>query len=324
MTANIQLALLGALPAILAMLYFDKLDAKRPEPRSTLRKVALAGGLCAIPVVLIGELLKLVGPVGIHGGAGGSMATYAGALYLSFFVAAVPEEAAKMGSMLLLAWRRPEFDERMDGIVYGAWAGLGFALVENVLYLLLLPASFSEYVAVFIGRAVLAVPGHATWGAIMGYFAAMRRFDGRGPGLWGGYCLAVLLHGTYDAVVFCTPVAIARGHDWLSLGIGGIPIVAYAVPALIVGGSALLLRHFTKLAMEADDLAEAYGRLGSHSWPTLSPRYAPGGTLIAAAPPTVARAPGGTVITPAPQHAESGMAPRTGRTLIVREPPDIP
>jgi protease PrsW len=256
MPGQLELALLGALPAILAMAYFDRLDAKRPEPRSTLRRVTLAGMLSAIPVVLVGATLKLVGPESLSGPAGPS-SSYAAAIYMSFVIAAFPEEAAKMASVLLFAWRRPEFDERMDGIVYGARAGLGFALVENVAYLLLIPASLSEYVAIFIGRAVLAVPGHATWGGIMGYYAARRRFDGRGPGLLGGYLIAVLLHGLYDAWLFGVPVAIDAGYTWLTLGIGGLPVMAYSVPALIIGGGALAVRTLARRAIAADDLEEA-------------------------------------------------------------------
>jgi RsiW-degrading membrane proteinase PrsW (M82 family) len=261
--AQLQLALMGALPAIAAMLLFDRLDAKRPEPRSTLRRVALAGGLSAIPVILIGELLQELGPSGLHGQDGPS--SYAGAAYMAFVIAAIPEEFAKMASMWLFAWRRPEFDERMDGIVYGARAGLGFALVENVAYLLLLPDSFSQYVSLFLGRAVLAVPGHATWGAIMGYFAARRRFDGRGPGMFGGYLIAVGLHGVYDLWLFAAPVAMADGFTWIGLGIGNVPIIAYALPALIVVGGALMVRFAMKTALAGDDAAEAHAHAQAHA-----------------------------------------------------------
>ncbi|MFO0632335.1 MAG: PrsW family intramembrane metalloprotease [Nannocystaceae bacterium] len=250
--AQIQLALVGALPAVAAMWLFDWLDAKRPEPRGTLRRVALAGALSAIPVVALGELVKWLAPAALVSG-GGAPTSYVQALFMAFVVAAIPEETAKMLSMLLFAWRRPEFDERMDGIVYGARAGLGFALVENVAYLLLLPDSLAEYVALFVGRAVLAVPAHATWGAVMGYFAAVRRFDRRGPGLFGGWALAVALHGVYDTWLFSAPVAIADGATWLSLGVAGVPVVAYSVPAVIVAGGALLLWSLMRRALRDDD-----------------------------------------------------------------------
>jgi len=240
MTAlKVQLALLGALPALLAMAYFDRLDAKRPEPRRTLRLVALAGALSSIPIVLIGQLLKALPPEWL--------ATHP--VYLAFVVAAAPEEAAKLAAMLIFAWRRPEFDERMDGVVYGARAGLGFALLENIAYLFLLPQSLSEYVGIFIGRTALAVPGHATWGGILGYFAAKRRFDGAGPGLLGGYLLAVALHGTYDALLFTAP------------SVQGPYAALYLLPALIIVAGAWALREFARRAIAADDAAEKAAKL---------------------------------------------------------------
>ncbi|MCH9681606.1 MAG: PrsW family intramembrane metalloprotease [Deltaproteobacteria bacterium] len=250
---EIELVILGAAPALIAMAVIDRMDAKRPEPRSTLRRVALAGSISALPVILVGELLKLMGP-----GVG-----YSGALYMSFVIAALPEEAAKLASVYLMAWRRPEFDERMDGIVYGARAGLGFALVENVAYLLLLPHSLSQYFTVYIGRAILAVPGHAIWGGLAGYFAARRRFDGRGPGWWGGLAIAVAMHGLYDAWLFCAPVAIQDGQTWLALSVGPLPVLIYVVPAIMIGGGALLLRAVARRAVADDDADEIAMKIAS-------------------------------------------------------------
>ncbi len=263
---QIELALLGAAPALVAMAIVDAMDRTRPEPRRTLRRVALAGAISALPVILLGQVLKLGMPD----------SGYAAALYMSFVIAAIPEEAAKLTSVWLMAWRRPEFDERMDGIVYGARAGLGFALVENVAYLLLLPSSFGEYLQLFIARAVLAVPGHAIWGGVAGYFAARRRFDGRGPGWLGGLALAVLMHGLYDAWVFCAPVAIHDGHTWLALTLAGLPVVIYAGPALMILGGALLLKHLAQRALDDDDEDEAAmiqrWTHPQHYHPTVHPR----------------------------------------------------
>lgn len=318
MSNQLQLALFGAVPALLAMAYFDRLDARRPEPRSTLRRVALAGALAAVPVIFIGQLLEMFAPAGLDGGAGGGVSSYTGALYMSFVIAAFPEEAGKMVAMLLFAWRRPEFDERMDGIVYGARAGLGFALVENVAYLLLLPGSLGEYLSIFIGRAVLAVPGHATWGGIMGYFAARRRFDRSGPGLLGGYLLAVTLHGLYDVFLFSAPVAIANGHTWVGMGVVGIPVVAYAVPAVIIALGAVTLRQFAARAVEDDDRdARVPGgpivpsTLGRAAQPPSYPHPPMGGH------PPASRDHG-----PVPGGVRAPAAARTGRTVIPKPDPN--
>jgi RsiW-degrading membrane proteinase PrsW (M82 family) len=224
-----------------------------------LRRVALAGGLAVIPVIVVELLLQAIGP---ETGLGA-------ALYQAFVVAAAPEEAAKVACVWLFVWRRPEFDERMDGIVYGARAGLGFALVENVGYLLGADGGLAGYFAMFLGRAVLAVPGHAIWAGIMGYFAAIRRFDRRGPGLLGGYLIAFAMHGVYDAALFCAPIVGETGASLFALSL-------MAVPVLVIVCGALVLRQLVRWAIEADDRAEAEGRLVAYIPPGGAPVMHPG------------------------------------------------
>src|SRR5207248_9591971 len=162
-------------------------DAGRPEPPGALRRMALAGALAVVPVGLVEVVVNAAHP---------SETTVFGAFFAGFVVAGLVEESAKAACLRLVAWRRPEFDERLDAMVYAAWAGLGFALVENVGYLA--TASHGEYAGMFVMRALVSVPLHASAAAITGYYAARRRFDGVGPGLPGGLALAVLLHGTFD------------------------------------------------------------------------------------------------------------------------------
>src|SRR5437868_5572008 len=167
------------------MWYFDRHDRARPEPAGLRRKVAIFGGLSVIPV------LVLVWGIGrVMGASAPAEGTYQAAFYGAFVQAALPEELCKIAVVYWVVWRRPEFDERMDGIVYAARAGLGFALVENVLYLLG-QQSLQGQLVVWVERALLAVPGHAMWSGMIGVMAARRRFDGKGLGLIGGYLLAV-------------------------------------------------------------------------------------------------------------------------------------
>ncbi|HEY8080211.1 MAG TPA: PrsW family intramembrane metalloprotease [Labilithrix sp.] len=234
---------LGALPALVVMAYFDRLDAKRPEPRSTLRKVAFAGGVAVLPCILIEVVLDKVGP---HGG-------YGAAMFKGFVVAAMVEELAKVLCMRWFVWNRPEFDERMDGITYATRAGLGFALVENVGYLMQ-QKGLAQLAVVFMMRALLAVPGHAIYAGIMGYCASRKRFDGKGIGLAGGYLIAVLLHGGYDSAVFVALEAHHRHQDLLTVCLLPIPLFI-----VIIGG--VVLRGMVLLATKADDEAAARGQL---------------------------------------------------------------
>ena len=133
----------------------------------------------------------------------------------------------------------------MDGIVYAARAGLGFALVENVLYLLG-PDDLQGQIHMWIGRAVLAVPGHAMWTGIAGAFAARRRFDGRGLGVLGGYAVAVCFHGAYDLAVFAGRPLHLEGRDALA---GQLALV----PVLLTIVAFVTLRRLAATALRLDD-----------------------------------------------------------------------
>jgi RsiW-degrading membrane proteinase PrsW (M82 family) len=171
--------------------------------------------------------------------------TYQGASFHSFVIAAAIEEMCKIAVVYWIVWRRPEFDERMDGIVYACRAGLGFALVENVLYLLQ-QDTLGGQLQTWILRAVLAVPGHAMWTGMIGAMAARRRFDGRGLGLIGGYLLAVAFHGAYGLCAFLQRPLTFEGHT---------EIAALMMPALI-GLTVLaffVLRSQARIALRLDD-----------------------------------------------------------------------
>ena len=216
-----EIAASGAIPALVAMWLVDRLDAKRPEPPRLRRAVAFGGMLSVLPAIVIE--LALGNSVGSHVAPA---ITYQGATFQSFIVAAFVEEACKLAVVYWLVWRRPEFDERMDGIVYASRAGLGFALVENVLYLLN-QQTLGGQLTLWVTRAVLVVPGHAMWTGMAGAMIARRRFDGRGLGLAGGYLLAVAFHGATTRASFCNSRCITRDIErwsrWSCLASSGSP-----------------------------------------------------------------------------------------------------
>ena len=235
-----ELAVSGAIPALIAMAVVDRLDRKRPEPASLRRLCAVFGMVTVIPAVII-ELV-LTGTLGAHLG---SQLTYQGATFHAFVVAAAVEEGCKLSVIYWMVWWLPDFDERMDGIVYAGRAGLGFALVENVMYL------FGEHtlggqLQTWVMRAVLAVPGHAMWTAMAGAMAARRRFDRKGLGLVGGYLLAVAFHGMYDFTAFVQVPLSLEGHDRLAL---------LTIPALIAltVGAFFVVRDMARTALRLDD-----------------------------------------------------------------------
>jgi RsiW-degrading membrane proteinase PrsW (M82 family) len=119
---------------------------------------------------------------------------YLAGLAKAFWGAALPEELLKFLVVAGYCMRHKAFDERMDGMVYGAVASLGFAAMENVLYV------SGADLALAVSRALTAVPCHAFLGAIMGFYVGQARFDSKNRGryLALGLGMAIILHGLYD------------------------------------------------------------------------------------------------------------------------------
>jgi RsiW-degrading membrane proteinase PrsW (M82 family) len=257
-----ELAVSGAVPAFVAMWFVDRLDRKRPEPPSLRRLSAAFGMVTVLPAVILETLI--VKATGDHVGP---RLTYEGASFHAFFVAAGVEEACKISVIYWMVWWLPDFDERMDGIVYASRAGLGFALVENVMYLFG-EQTLGGQLETWIMRAVLAVPGHAMWTGMAGAMAARRRFDRKGLGLVGGYLLAVAFHGAYDLTAFVQAPLHLEGHELLAKftipALAGLTVLAFFV-----------LRSMAKTALRLDDIDAA--RRPPPPAPPISPPYVPAG-----------------------------------------------
>jgi RsiW-degrading membrane proteinase PrsW (M82 family) len=230
-------ALLGVIPAFAWMAYLRRQDRVRPESPGVLARAALAGVIATAPIVVIEGVLSVAGP---------DTLSVAGAVFAAFVIAGIVEESGKAICVRSFRWN-PEFDERFDGIVYAGWIGLGFAVVENVLYLAAAPTS-GDYVATFLARSVLAVPNHAIWAGLSGYALVRKRFDGKGAGLADGLLPAILLHGLYDVGPFLA-LALAH-HDHASSGTQAALSVGLPVAVTVTGMS--MIRDRARRALRAD------------------------------------------------------------------------
>ena len=126
----------------------------------------------------------------------------------AFLQAAIPEESAKLFMLWLLLRKNPFFDEHIDGIVYAVCTGLGFAMVENIIYLLQGVADGS-WVSIGISRALFAVPGHFLFAVMMGYFYSLYYFgiSKKWYTLIMIWLIPVLIHGVYDGVLFSMDIS---------------------------------------------------------------------------------------------------------------------
>jgi protease PrsW len=120
---------------------------------------------------------------------------------LAFVVVGLAEEGSKLVFLRWLAFHHVEFDEVYDGILYAVAVSLGFATVENVLYVLSAPG-FGAQIATLVVRAIMSVPVHALLGVLMGYFVGRAKFVPSGQGrrrlFLIGLLLATFCHGLYD------------------------------------------------------------------------------------------------------------------------------
>ena len=115
----------------------------------------------------------------------------------AFFVVALVEEFSKYLIVRFAAQRNKEFNEPYDGIVYAVAVSMGFAALENVLYVY----SYGFETGLF--RAFTAVPSHATFAILMGYYMGKAKFsDNRLACNMTGLVVATLFHGAYDFFLF--------------------------------------------------------------------------------------------------------------------------
>ena len=187
----VWMILAALLPVIVLGAYIYFRDPVK-EPISWLLRALIGGIIICIPTAFVEAGISHV----LFWQ--GFPSTLLGTTAQAFFVAAVPEEAAKLLILWLVLRRNPYFDEHFDGIVYAVCVGLGFAAIENVAYVL---QSGEGWLTVAAMRALLAVPGHYAFAIIMGYCYSIYHFVERTPkNAAKMLIMPVMAHGVYDAL----------------------------------------------------------------------------------------------------------------------------
>lgn len=189
-----ELMFLALLPGVLIIIFIFRKDKVEKEPMSLLLKLVAFGAISCIPAIFMENFMEVfnLGYTGL---------SYA--VYEAFAVAAFCEEICKYVLLRLGSWKNKNFDYRFDGIVYGVCVAVGFALLENVLYVA------EGGIVTAIMRALLAVPLHAFCGAFMGiFYGAAKKYQilGQGSKCFGYTVLALIvpmmIHGIYDTLAF--------------------------------------------------------------------------------------------------------------------------
>lgn len=195
----IILLITALLPVAILLVTIYLKDKASPEPAGQLVKAFVFGVISAGLAIVFSSLLEMAGlysqwdPYNANG------------IRMAFFGAAIPEETAKLFMLWLLLRRNKFFDENMDGIVYAAFVSLGFAAIENVLYLF---SDSESFMSVGIMRACTAIPGHFCLGILMGYYYSLATFGNKATlrNKIFAWLVPVMGHGFFDAILFITNV----------------------------------------------------------------------------------------------------------------------
>ncbi|NLY45519.1 MAG: PrsW family intramembrane metalloprotease [Tissierella sp.] len=189
---NLRLFIIAVIPAIIFLFAIYLTDRSDREPIKLLLLTYLFGALAVIPSIIVEEVLVRFN-------------VFSGvfqAAYNAFIVAALTEEYFKRLVILKLPFRTSYFNEKLDGIVYGVFAHLGFATVENIIYVV-----FTYTNNPFIGlyRGIFSVPAHGIFGITMGYYLSLSRFDTdkkrKAANLRKSFTVPLLLHGIFDFIL---------------------------------------------------------------------------------------------------------------------------
>jgi RsiW-degrading membrane proteinase PrsW (M82 family) len=229
--AGIVLALV---PAAIWLVFFYLQDRLEPEPKRYVIGIFILGALLAaavgIPVVedlfAVKEWLYESQLVQLAGGI----------LVLGF-----TQEFLKYAAVRYTVFGSHEFDERMDGVIYGTAAGLGYATMLNIQYVV---SNAGVDLSVGVIRIVVTALAQASFAGIVGYFLAQDKFEGK-PVWWMpcGLALAAVLNGLF---VFVRDLASVRGlqfNPWNGL------VLATVVALVILGVLFWLMRRANRATL---------------------------------------------------------------------------
>ena len=181
------LLLVTILPPILIVVIFVISD-KFQEPNRAIIKVFTFGILITIPAFIANTFLY---------------ETYKNYYFInkslseSFLSAAVIEEGLKFLILYFIVYKMNEFNEPMDGIVYGVCVSLGFATLENIYYVVYLSFG-TDPILIAVLRTFTAIPAHGIFGVIMGYFFMKYSYVSKQKNLFLSFLIPYLLHGFYN------------------------------------------------------------------------------------------------------------------------------
>ncbi len=232
---------LAVIPAVLWMIFFYRQDRLEPEPKQYVAGVFILGMLLcnAVAIPVVNRLFE------VNRWLTADALTYiAGAILVVGFT----QEFLKYAAVRYSVYMTPEFDERVDGVVYGTAAGLGFATMLNIHYVV-----DNGGVDLYMGIIRIAVTtlAQASFAGITGYFLGRAKFEVE-PVWWQslGVAIAAVLNGLFNwAQGEVTQVGLGVNPWW---GLLLATVVAAATFAVLW----YLMRRANRITLSGVDAAQ--------------------------------------------------------------------
>ena len=189
---KIILFLLAIIPILILSIYIYSNDVEK-EPKILLFKLFGCGIISSLLVFLVSYLLFEFFPdlrINLY------EFNYIKYFIYSFLLVSFFEEGCKWISTRFFGYNSKYFDEAYDIIVYASFVALGFAFLENIMYV------FTYGVNAAILRAVISVPGHLSFGIMMGYYMLLAKLSKTKKNhrkyMIYSFIFPILIHGSYD------------------------------------------------------------------------------------------------------------------------------
>ena len=209
-------------PGIAICLFIFYKDIYNREPKLNLIVSFFLGCAAIFPAVLFEQGFSYT-----------SNGTVAGVAVFSYAIVAFSEEFSKFLGLRLYSYTKKSFDEPLDGIVYCVMVGMGFATLENLMYVLKY-AEIGQGLQVGIKRMFLSVPAHGTFAVVMGYFAGKAKFASKNS-FWlmlAGLTGAIFFHGTFDFFLFVNETTVWGRQTGEGLLAGGA-LISFVISLLL-------------------------------------------------------------------------------------------
>jgi RsiW-degrading membrane proteinase PrsW (M82 family) len=204
-----NLLLTAIAPVFIIIIYIYIKDKYEKEPKRLLFLSFISGAIVSIVITtILYSGFDVLLPLENHYSIGQQFIK-------AFFVVGLTEEFSKYIIVLYISQPRRAFNEPFDGIIYAVMVSMGFAATENIMYVL------QGGYEVALLRAFTAVPAHATFAILMGYFMGKAKFSNNKVMLnFTGLFLAVVFHGMYDFFLFVDYIPGLWTGAFFSLFIG--------------------------------------------------------------------------------------------------------